>query len=294
MASALARSAGTYRSVSKAEGRLLTELARRQQRTVSLRGDRELLASLSKRPRELLSLMARKGTLVSLGGGRYVVASWAGDSLAHAAPFPVLLDAALRERGPYYLGFLSALIDHRLTDVDSWEVYVALGPGTKFSGTGLTVDGRPVHVTRVTAQRRWEGAAEQVRAAPREHYSRSTLERTLADTMYRTRLCGGMELVMSCWARGLAEQRVEIEALCGHARALSAAVARRVGFTLTLMGFHDDATRYLGDLSGPRDTALLDTTHGFGSDGPWSRDSEWGIRVNVPERTLAGWAGQPT
>src|ERR1035438_5805062 len=80
----------TTRTIGKTESVLLQTLAKEQRTTLSTRQDRELLASLTSAPANLLSRMADKGVLIPLGGGRYVVSSWAGDSLAHAAPFNVL------------------------------------------------------------------------------------------------------------------------------------------------------------------------------------------------------------
>lgn len=278
------------RTLGRLDALLLRRLAEQQRSTLSVREDRSLLGSITPRYAQLLARMARKGTLIRLAGGRYVVASWAGDELAQAAPFNVLLDATLRPYGAYYLGFLSALIEHRLTDQDSFEVYVALRDDATFSGKRLMIDGRPVLVTRISGPQRWVGI-EQVRATRRERYWRSNLQRTLIDTLYRPRLSGGIELIAGAWARAVAERTPDLEEICGYARALSISVARRTGYMLTRLGHHDVAVAHLGDLRSQRNSVLLDASRAYG-EGDWRRDSEWGVTINLPERALTGWLAQ--
>ncbi len=278
------------RTLGRLEAVLLRRLAEEQRTTFSLREDRPLLKSVTPAYANLLSRMADKGVLIPLGGGRYVVSSWAGDGLAHAAPFNVLLDAVLRPYGEYYLGFLSALIEHRLTDEDSWEVYAALRDDATFKGSKLLIDQRPVLVTRITGTQRWVGL-EQARATRREYYRRSTLERTLVDTLYRPKLSGGIELIAGAWARAARREDLDPAALCRYARAVSIAVARRAGCMLSRLGHHEAAVEHLGDLRGQRNQVLLDAARGYGA-GTWPRESEWGVTINAPERSLAGWLAQ--
>jgi predicted transcriptional regulator of viral defense system len=278
------------RTLGRLEAALLRRLAEEQRTTLSVGRDRVLLESLTPAYAMLLSRMADKGVLISLGVGRYVVSSWAGDGLAQAAPFNVLLDATLRPYGDYYLGFLSALIEHRLTDEDSWDVYVALREDATFKGKQLLIDERPVIVTRITGVQRWVGL-EHVRATRREHYWRSTLERTLVDSLYRPRLSGGIELIAGAWARAARRQDFDPVAVCRYARAVSVAVARRCGFMLSRLDHHDAAVEHLGDLRGQRNRVLLDLSLSYGEE-PWPRDTEWGVTVNVPERALTGWLAQ--
>ena len=278
------------RTLGRLEAILLRRLAEEQRTTLSVRQDRSLLRSVTPAYANLLSRMADKGVLISLGGGRYVVSSWAGDGLAHAAPFNVLLDATLRPYGDYYLGFLSALIEHRLTDEDSWEVYVALREDATFKGSQLVIDQRPVLVTRISGAHRWVGL-EKVRATRREHYWRSTLERTLVDTLYRPKLSGEIELIAGAWVRAARREDLDLAALCRCARAVSIAVARRTGYMLSRLGHHQAAVEHLGDLRGARNQVLLDAARSYGADA-WSRDSEWGVTINVPERSLGGWLAQ--
>jgi predicted transcriptional regulator of viral defense system len=277
---------GQERTLGSHESRLVRALARQQRTTLTIDEDRALLSSITPAYKDLLARMTRKGILHSLGGGRYVVASWAGDSLAQAAPFNVLLDAGLRSYGAYYLGFLSALIEHRLTDEDSWTVFVALRYDTTFRGVGLEIDGRPVKVTRIGGEQRWVGL-ERVRATRREHYWRSTIERTLVDTLYRPRLSGGIELAALAWPRAR-RQDVDLTAVCTYARAIGEATARRTGLILTRLGHHDVAVEHLDDLRGKRNQVLLDASREFG-EGGWPRDAEWGVTVNVPEPSISGW-----
>ncbi len=278
------------RTLGRLEAILLRRLAEEQRTTFSIRQDRPLLKSVTPAYANLLSRMADKGVLIPLGGGRYVVSSWAGDGLAHAAPFNVLLDATLRPYGAYYLGFLSALIEHRLTDEDSWEVYVALREDATFKGSQMVIDQRPVLVTRIAGSQRWVGL-EQVRATRREYYWRSTLERTLVNTLYRPKLSGEIELIAGAWARAAHREDLNPTVLCRCARAVSIAVARRAGYMLSRLGHHDAAAEHLGDLRGQRNQVLLDAARSYGSDA-WPRDTEWGVAINVPERSLTGWLAQ--
>jgi predicted transcriptional regulator of viral defense system len=260
--------------------------ARRRRRPVLvLREDGKWLSELTSNPRRLLQRMAKRGALRPVGRGRYAVVDRVGtDSLEETAPWQVLVDGLLAPYGDYYLGYLTGLVEHGLTDLESPTIYSALlGPGRDLKGE-LSVLNRRV-VTTFIVERKWFGV-EPVRLSRAERYYRSDLHRTLVDCLDRPQLCGSAELYVSAWARALNEQRVQIPTVCEYARRLGASVAQRAGVLLTVAGYEDEAREQLGVVVGRRPYVVFDRAARFAGQ---ERDATWGVTLNIPRDVLEGW-----
>ena len=103
------------RTVSREASAVFEHIAAAKRRTISLPGDGGWLSAITPHYVRLLDRMTARKLLYRVRRGRYVVAPWATSDVDQAVPVELLVDLALREQGPYYLGFLSALIAHRLT-----------------------------------------------------------------------------------------------------------------------------------------------------------------------------------
>lgn len=286
------------RTVSPEASAVLEHVAAAKRRTVSLPADRGWLAEITPHYLRLLDRMATRKSLYRVMRGQYVVAPRATDGVDQAAAAELLVDLVLRGQGEYYLGFLSALIAHRLTDLHAGTLYAAIKQDSPTDLTTVSLAGFELTLVRLSSSR-WpseEGERERVRVQPgmKEFVWRSTIERTLVDGLLRPELCGGIETVVSSWARASRYERVEWERVWGIARRLGTATARRVAYLLIHTG-HEHVLD--GDLPAldPRGAPTpLDRSGGYGmTRTEATRDPLTGVLVNVPAEQLNGWLAAP-
>src|SRR5450759_464885 len=143
------------RTVSPEASAVLEHVAAAKRRTVSLPADREWLAEITPHYARLLDRMAARKLLYRVLRGQYVVAPWATDGVDQAAPVELLVDLVLREQGEYYLGFLSALIAHRLTDLHASTLYAAIRQGNPTDMTSVPMAGYELKLVRLSPSR-WQ------------------------------------------------------------------------------------------------------------------------------------------
>jgi len=273
------------RTVSPIDSRILQALDDRGRVFIDLKQDRDWLLDIVPDPPLHLARMKTRGILASVAAGRYVVLPPGQQLTAAELPLGVLLAAAFAGRKDYYLGYLSAMIEHRLTDEHSLDVFVAV------FGTPPRIEelaGRPLHVTRIASRRKRFGQ-ERIRAVGRTFYFRSDLERTLLDTLDRPALSGSPETSIRAWSRAFESRDLDRGKLVEYAEEWGGTVAARCAFWMRELGEIRLARRILSSigapLTGPR---LLDSARSFG-DGKWPRDRETGLIVNVPPANLDGW-----
>jgi predicted transcriptional regulator of viral defense system len=272
-------------TLSPTDSRILEELSDRGRTFLDLKLDREWLSALTTDPVKQVAAMRKRGTLLPVGAGRYVALTPGELSDPSELPVGVLLAAAFAGREDWYLGYLSALIEHRLVDEHSNELYIAVfgvPPRLKM------LAGRPVHMTRLKSARKQFGQ-ERVRAVGRTFYFRSDLERTLIDTLDRPGLCGAPETWARAWSRAFASEALDRQRLVDYALEFGGTLAARCAFWMREVGDVRDARLILrsigAPLTGPR---LLDAAQSFG-EGEWRRDRDTGLVVNVPMHAIDGW-----
>jgi len=284
----------TPRTVSRTASAALEEVADRRRRTIRLPEDREWLVELTKQPAKLLSQMAEKQLLYRVERGRYVLAPRGSFAVEQAAPAELLADLVIAHRSPYYVGFLSALISHRLTDLHSSDIYVAIPAEGKIRVSQQRMPGGVLHFTQFKGSR-WpllgSSEIERVRAFKdsKEFWWRSSVERTLIDALNRPELSGGMETVVSAWARARIERRANWLELARIAKRLGSSTQRRVAFLLKLLDVRGSGDWF--GFSGRSSNVILDRSRSFQSTNRCPRDPETGILINVPQKTLEGWIG---
>lgn len=270
---------------------VLSEVSRRQRRTIRLPVDLPWLNAISPAPRRLLARMVRGGLLFRAGEDRYVVAPPGTRSLSQAAPPELLIDLALQPH-PYYIGFLSAVVAHRLTDLHTTAAYAAVPHGVRPRGR-MPIDLEIAQLSLGT----WpaaEGEVERFRAlaGTKEFACRSTVERTLIDGLLRPDLCAGFETVALGWARAARQASVSWDRVAQIAVRIGDAVSRRAAFMLSQIGLEAVEERHFGQIEGRRASVPLDRSNGFGLDRrKVERDPRTGILLNVPRGHLRGWIG---
>jgi predicted transcriptional regulator of viral defense system len=281
------------RTASPEVSAVLEHVAAAKRRTISLPADREWLAEITPHYARLLDRMAARKSLYRVLRGQYVVAPRATDGLDQAAAVELLVDLVLRGQGEYYLGFLSALIAHRLTDLHASTLYAAIRQESPTDLTTVSLAGRELRLVRLSASR-WpggDGERERVRVQPglKEFVWRSTLERTLVDGLQRPELCGGIETVITSWARASEHERVAWRTVWSIAQRMGTATARRSAYLLIRTGH----AHVLGDVPAvdPKGAATpLDRSDGYAMTRPEAvRDPQTGVLVNVPGEQLRGW-----
>jgi predicted transcriptional regulator of viral defense system len=238
-------------------------------------------------PLRRLQGMKERGSLAPVARGRWIVMPPGASTVSQAAPPPVLLAALLDGRAEWYLGYLSALIDHGLTDIDSETLYVAVA-GRNIHTARLTVGGRTVRMVRLVRADDWAGV-ERLRAAGRTFTCRSDIERTLLDTLDHPKMCGPPEVWVRAWGRAASEKRLDAGRLFDYVEQRNAAVQARCAYWLRELGQAPYARRIMHALGGRLTGARpLDASRSFGA-GPWPRDRETGLVLNMPQETIDGW-----
>ena len=273
---------------------MLEHVAAAKRRTVSLPADREWLAAITPHYARLLDRMAARKSLYRVLRGQYVVAPRATDGVDQAAAAELLVDLVLRGRGEYYLGFLSALIAHRLTDLHASTLYAAIRQDSPTDFTTVSLAGRELKLVRLSPSR-WpseERERERVRVQPglKEFVWRSTLERTLIDGLLRPELSGGIETVISSWARATEHEQVDWRTVWAIAKRTGGATARRAAYLLIRSG-HDQVLAGDGPVVNVKGAATpLDRSNGYDMNRKEAtRDPRTGVLVNVPGEQLRGW-----
>jgi predicted transcriptional regulator of viral defense system len=284
------------RTASPEVSAVLEHVAAAKRRTVSLPADREWLAEITPHYARLLDRMAARKSLYRVLRGQYVVAPRATDGVDQAAAAELLVDLVLRGQGEYYLGFLSALIAHRLTDLHASTLYAAIRQDNPTDITTVSLAGRELRLVRLSPSR-WpteesERERERVRVQPglKEFVWRSTLERTLVDGLLRPELCGGIETVITSWARATEHQQADWTTVWAIAKRTGAANARRTAYLLIHSGHEQVLAEDVPALNPKGAATPLDRSNGYGMTRKQAtRDPRTGVLVNVPTEQLRGW-----
>jgi predicted transcriptional regulator of viral defense system len=234
-----------------------------------------------------LTGMVKRGSLANLGHYRWLIMPLGASSVEQAAPIKALLTALLEGRADWYLGCLSALIDHGLTDVDSPSLHVVARG--EVLPSKLTLGSRSVTVINRTHKDSWVGV-ERERAQGRVMSYRSDLERTLLDTLDYPRHCGSPEIWVRAWERATREDRVNVARIFDYSEERSNITQARLSYWLRETGHPADARRVMRSLGGPLSGArLLDSSKSFGTTQKWRRDRDTGLTVNIPQQSIDGW-----
>jgi predicted transcriptional regulator of viral defense system len=268
---------------------VLDEAARRRRRTIRWPEDAAWLQEITPAPQRLLSRLKERGFLYAAGRNRYVIAPPGTKTIRQAASPELLADLYLRPYGDYYVGFLSALIAHRLTDLHSQVTYVAMRQSSKPRNvpSGFKVAELADSVWPLPES----DELERVRVGDSKEFAfRASLERTLVDGLLRPDLSAGIETVVTAWARGKSRPEVRWDRVAGIADRIGGATARRTAFLLRLLGFDSLADMHFSKISGRTTSPVFDRSRSFDlPPGRTQRDSQTGVVINVPLEYLRGW-----
>lgn len=273
--------------------RVLAELSKRHRRSIRFPEDQEWLSQITPHATRLLNRMKDDRVLYHLGRKQYVTAPIGTKSWRQAVPAELIIDLTLSPPGPYYIGFLSALIAHRLTDLHSQAYYAAVQEGSNYRPAKEPVI--ELTVVRLSPSNWPEASSNELERfrileGTKEFAWRSSQERTLIDGLLRPDCCAGFETVVSAWARALQNPATSWDEVALIGRRLGDATARRTAFMLGLLGLEGVVARHFADLNGRQTTAPLDRSNGFSLPrAEMERDRRTGVLLNVPRNHLRGW-----
>jgi hypothetical protein len=117
----------------------------------------------------------------------------------------------------------------------------------------------------------------------------ATVERALVDSLSRPEFSGGIETVVTAWARAL-RRNTDWKLVCEIAAGIGGSAKRRTAFLLGALGLHDLVAEQFPGLSGRGTEVPFDRSNGFGLESSkWSRDRGTGVLINTPPGYLQGW-----
>lgn len=259
----------------------------RRQDVIVLRQDRPWLSELSVDPDDLVYRMAKRGALIRLGGGRYAIPSIGSDSAARSTTWQALVHAELSPLGPYYVGFLTALEEHRLTDLSEAEIAAAIGFRNKRLERGGKVAGRPLRVTVMQPDSFAFGIETEHQSRTRR-YVRSDIERTLVDCHQRPQMVGSAEVWVRAWGRAFAEERTDVDRLLEYAERLGPSAMRRTAILLSMLG-HGERARDRFPARARRADRTIPFVADRSADPSHAVDPYWRVAFNVSRETIEGW-----
>jgi len=224
---------------------------------------------------DLLSKLAKKGWLVRLMRGKYLIVPLEAGLEAIPMADRYVIAREVLGSVPHYISHYSAMELHQMTIQPVNTVYVTVAR-RRNSRTIAAVEYRFAY-----ASPRSFWGWEMIWATPEEQVRVSDLEKTLLDCAVRPELSGGVgELAKGLWLRrnDLDENRlVEYVERLRHK-----AAARRIGFLLETHELGNPDTLATLQSYGKRGFDLLDPT--LPDEGPYNRD--WRLHINLDPEEL--------
>ena len=218
----------------------------------------------------LLAQMARKGWLVRLTPGKYLIVPLEAGLESIPMADRYVIARVVLDPLPYYISHYSAMTLHQMTTQPINTVYVTV-PRQRASRTIAGVEYRFVY-----ANPRSFWGWELLWATDQEQVQVSDLEKTLLDCAARPHLCGGLgELAKGLWLR---KDDLDQDRLVKYAKRLNRkAASKRIGFLLETYDLGSPATIAALQALVNRSYTPLDPT--LPDKGPYR--ARWRLRVNL-------------
>lgn len=270
----VANSEITRKGLSERESVVLSRLSAEGRRIVGVGDIQGVLDTSYEDAKVVASRLEGKGWLERLERGKYLIVPLVAGERPVYTEHEFLIASQLVE--PYYIGYLSALNFHGLTEQTPLMVFIA----TTRRARDRTIHGIPYRFVTLTGEKffGFEGYAVEDKMV-----NVSNPEKTIVDCLDRLEYAGGVEEVVG----GLCERReVDLERLVEYAiRIGNGAVVKRLHYLLCLLDY--DIPVELEDRL--RDNyskaySLLDPTR----PDKGSYRSRWMLRLNVREDDLLG------
>ena len=269
------RSMKTNKTLGPASAELLLRLSAEGRFIFSIADAQAVTAKSYRTTATLLSQMVRRGWLVRLVPGKYLIVPLeAGlESIPMADRYVIVREVL--DPLPYYISHYSAMELHQMTIQPVNTVTVTV-PRQRTSRAIAGVEYRFVY-----ANPRSFWGWEPIWATDQEQVQVSDLEKTLLDCVARPHLCGGLgELAKGLWLR---KDDLDENRLVAYVKRLDhKAAAKRIGFLLETYSLgRPETISALQSFVNPR-YALLDPT--LPDEGPYR--ARWRLRINLDPEEL--------
>lgn len=261
------------KGLSKEESKLLSRLSSKGKKIIEISDIKDSLDVTYKNAKKIASDLKKKGWLDRLQRGKYIIVPLEAGEKGTFTEHEFLIASELVS--PYYVGFLSALNFHGLTEQTPMSTFVA----TTKRARNRTIHSIPYYFVTLKGGKffgikEYSVAGKAVRI--------SDPEKTLVDCLDHLEHCGGIEQVVN----GLKEETYDLEKLVRYSvRSGNGAAIKRLDYLLNLLGRNipDSLEERLKD-NYSRSYSLLDSTK---SDrGKYS--SEWMLRINISKKEMLG------
>jgi predicted transcriptional regulator of viral defense system len=268
---------GNEKTLGRTSAEVVLRLSEQGKTIFSVRDAQAITEESYNATKFLLGELVRKGWLVRLVRGRYLIVPLEAGLQSIPMADRYVIGREVLESVPYYVSHYSAMELHEMTTQPVNTVYITVARRRK----NRVIAGVRYRFVYASARHFW--GWQEMWATPQEQVQVSDLEKTILDCAARPNLCGGIgELAKGLWLRRdhLDEGRlVEYVGRLNHK-----AGARRIGFLLATYGLGRAET--LATLGGfgsagydPLDPTLPD-------DGP--HDGQWRLRINVDPDEFRG------
>jgi predicted transcriptional regulator of viral defense system len=263
------------KTLGPASADLLLNLSASEKNIFSIADAQAITDSSYETTTALLSQLVRKGWLLRLVPGKYLIVPLEAGLESIPMTDRYVVAREVLAPLPYYISHYSALELHQMTTQPVNTVYVTV-PRQRTNRTVADVAYRFIY-----ANPRSFWGWEPVWVTDQEQVQVSDLEKTLLDGTARPDLCGGLaELAKGLWLR---KNDLNEERLLAYIERLDhKAAAKRLGFLLETYGLgRSETIAALQSLVNPR-YALLDPT--LPDEGPYR--ARWRLRVNLDPEEL--------
>lgn len=261
------------KGLSKKESLLLSRLSSRGKNIIEIEDIKDTLDVTYKNAKKIASDLKKKGWLDRMQRGKYIIVPLEAGERGAFTEHEFLIASELVS--PYYIGFLSALNFHGLTEQTPMSVFVA----TTKRARNRTIHDIPYYFVTLKGEK-FFGMDEYAVAGKTVRISNP--EKTLVDCLDHPEHSGGTEQVTN----GLKEETLKMEKLVEYVvRVGNGAAVKRLHYLLDLLNreIPEALERRLKD-NYSKSYSLLDPTRP--EKGKYS--SRWMLRINVSKDDILG------
>lgn len=261
------------KGLSKKESLLLSRLSSKGKRIIEIGDIEKTLETNYDNAKKIASNLKKKGWLDRLQRGKYVIVPLEAGEKGIFTEHEFLIASELVS--PYYIGFLSALNFHDLTDQTPISVFAA----TTKRANNRTIHDIPYHFVTLKEEK-FFGTKEY--SVSGKNITISDPEKTLIDCLDHVEYSGGIEQILN----GLKKDTLDLEKLVSYALKIgNGAAIKRLHYLLDLLDreIPKNLKRQLKE-NYSNSYSLLDPTKP--DKGGYS--SEWMLRINVSKSDIRG------
>ncbi len=261
----------TRKGLSNKESFLLSRLASKNKTMVRIDDIKEELGTTYNNAKKIASKLHSKGWLERIEAGKYLIIPLdAGEKSIYTEHEFVIASNLVSK---YYIGFLSALNFHGMTEQTPFSVFVV----TTKRKDNKTIHGIPYNFITLD-ERKFFGF--EAYAVGSHNINISTLEKTIVDSLDHLEYSGGITEVV----KGLRESKndLNINKLIEYAIKMnSGAVVKRLHFLLDFMNYEIPNENQLKEHY-TDSYSLLDNTR----PDRGKYDSKWKLKININKEEL--------